>query len=216
MNSSTKILIASFIILACSIGFFAGSIFMNPGFACKRHCPMMANGPENCPRMAGHGPMNCPRMGHGPHMMDGKPMPPPPPQGMQPGEFKHHKGPHHKGPHHKGPHGHDFHKNMENHAEMDSIMQMTPEQKEALKANRAATDSTFKVIGKQKMEADKAFREALESGDANKINAAKAQLLAAEEAMLNQRAASFSELAKILTPEQREKFRNFRKAKFQK
>ena len=89
--------------------------------------------------------MNCPRMGHGPHMMDGKPMPPPPPQGMQPGEFKHHKG-----PHHKGPHGHDFHKNMENHiAEMDSVMQMTPEQKEALKANRAATDSTFKVIGKR-------------------------------------------------------------------
>lgn len=212
MNSSTKILIASFIVLACSIGFFAGSFFMNPAFACKRHCPMMANGPENCPRMAGHGPMNCPRMGHGPHMMDGQHMPPPPQGDMQPGEFKHHKG-----PHDKGPHGHDFHKNMEKRiAEMDSVMQVTPEQKEALKANRAVTDSTFKALGKQKMEADKAFREALESGDAGKINAAKAQLLVAEEAMINQRAVSFTELAKILSPEQREKFRNFRKARFHK
>lgn len=203
MNNSTKILIASFIILACSIGFFAGSIFMNPAFACKRHCPMMANGPENCPRMAGSGP----------HMMDGKPKPPPP-QGMQPGEFKHHKGI--KVPR-KDPHGHDFHKNMEKHiAEMDSVMQVTPEQKEALKANRAMTDSTFKVLGKQKMEADKAFREALENGDSEKINAAKAKVLTAEEAMLNQRAASFTELAKILTPEQREKFRTFRKEKFHK
>lgn len=204
MNSSTKILIASFIILACSIGFFAGSVFMNPAFACKRHCPMMANGPENCPRMAGSGQ----------HMMDGQHMPPPP-QGMQPGEFKHHKD--FKGPHNKGPHGHDFHKNMEKHiAEMDSVMQVTPEQKEALKTNRAMTDSTFKVLGKQKMEADKAFREALESGDSEKINAAKANVLTAEEAMLNQRAASFTELAKILTPEQREKFRTFRKEKFQR
>lgn len=215
MNSSTKIIIASFIILACSIGFFAGSIFMNPAFACKRHCPMMANGPENCPRMGGNGPMNCPRMGHGPHMMDGKHMPPPPQGDMQLGEFKHHKN--FNGPHHKGPHGHDFHKNMEKHiAEMDSVMQVTPEQKEALKANRAMTDSTFKVLGKQKMEADKAFREALENGDSEKINAAKANVLTAEEAMLNQRAASFTELAKILTPEQREKFRTFRKEKFHK
>ncbi len=197
MNNSTKILIASFIILACSIGFFAGSFFMNPGFACKRECPMMANGPMNCP-----------------HMMRGAHMPPPQ-HGMQPGEFKHHKD--FKGKHNKGPHGHDFHKNMEKHiAEMDSVMQVTPEQKEALKANRTVMDSTFKTLGKQKMEADKAFRDALESGDAGKINEAKAKVLMAEEALLSQRAVSFTELAKILSPEQREKFRNFRKAKFQK
>lgn len=203
MNNSTKILIASFIILACSIGFFAGSFFMNPGFACKRECPMMANGPMNCPRMAGHGH----HMKHKAHM--------PQQQGMQPGEFKHHKD--FKGKHNKGPHGHDFHKNMEKHiAEMDSVMQVTPEQKEALKANRTVMDSTFKTLGKQKMEADKAFRDALESGDAGKINEAKAKVLMAEEAMLNQRAVSFTELAKILSPEQREKFRAFRKAKFQK
>lgn len=192
MNKSTKFLIASFIVLACSIGFFVGSVSMNPCMFCKRTCPMMAGGHPMPPMME-----------NGRHM-------PPPPQGMQPGDFKHHKD-------FKGPHGKDFHKNMERHiAEMDSVMQVTPEQKEALEANRATTDSTFKVLRKQKMEADKAFREALESGNAEKINAAKAQVLAAEEASLSQREASFTELAKILTPEQREKFRSFRKAKFQK
>lgn len=188
MNNSTKILIASFIILACSIGFFTGSIFMNPYMLCKKTCPMVNNEQVNQKHIRGP---------HTPYPQKGD-------------KFRQHRN-------HKKEHRFDFHKNKQkNIAEMDSVMQVTPEQKKALAMNRTLMDSIFIELNKQKKEAVKYFRDALEEGDTNKINSAKTRVLATEESILTQRAICFAELAKILSPEQREKFRAFRNAKFQK
>ena len=90
---------------------------------------------------------------------------------------------------------------------MDSVLQVTHEQKAALEQQRKLMDSTFKVLRKQKKEAEKALREALDANDDKKIAAAKASILKAQEALLNHRINGVKEFNKILTKEQLEKFK---------
>ena len=144
-----------------------------------------------CKKMEGP----CPRQGM---------MPPPPP-----------------GP--KGPHGHhgDFHKgpNFKGHMNpevIDSLLQVTPEQKAALDANRAKGDSIFKELRKQKHDAEKALGEALESNEASAIESAKAKVLDADKALLEHRIKGVAALSKIFSKEQRDKFNQFRKEQMKK
>jgi phosphoheptose isomerase len=58
---------------------------------------------------------------------------------------------------------------------IDSLLQVTPEQKAALDANRAKGDSIFRELRTQKHDAEKALGEALEKNDAAAIEAAKAK-----------------------------------------
>ena len=133
-------------------------------------------------------------------------MQPPPPPGPQ----------HHQGEFH-GPHG-DFGKgpgprfrNTMNPAAIDSLLQVTPEQKESLDANRAKGDSIFKELRKQKHDAEKALGEALESGDQAATENAKAKVLDADKALLEHRINGVQSLAKVLSKEQLEKFNQFHK-----
>ena len=114
-----------------------------------------------------------------------------------------------------GPHG-DFEKGPKfrgkmDFAAMDSLLQVTPEQKATLEASRAKGDSIFKELRKQKHEAEKALGEALESKDSAGIDAAKAKVLNADKALLEHRINGMQALAGILTAEQLEKFNAFHK-----
>jgi len=182
MKGSVKLFIASLIVFAAAIGFFVGSV-------CVKPCP---KGP-----MAMEGMMPPPPPGFNgqvPPNFDGK-MPPPPP------------GFDGKGP--KGPHG-DFGKGPAPEM-MDSLLQITADQKATLDKNRITVEETMKELRKNKHEAEKALGEALDSEDAKAIEAAKAKVLEADKALLDHRINSINELNKILTKEQREKFRAFHK-----
>ena len=90
---------------------------------------------------------------------------------------------------------------------MDSVLQVTKEQKAAIEQQRNKMDSAFKVLRKQKKEAEIALHKALDSNDDKKIAAAKANLLKAQEALLNNRINGVKGLNSILTKEQQEKVR---------
>ena len=207
MKDSTKILIASIIIFACSIGFFIGAFaFNNAG--CSSKAAICCSKNEicesqmgNCCKKKGH---CCKRHGnefrkddfhHGPHFRG-----------------EHFKEDHFKGEHFKD--GKPFDKKFDpakGAAFMDSVLQVTHEQKAALEQQRKTMDSTFKAIRKQKKEAEKTLREALDANDDKKIAAAKADILKAQEALLNNRIKGVKDFNKILTKEQLEKFKNFQK-----
>lgn len=170
MNGSVKLFIASLIVFAASVGFFAGSF-------CNKPCPK--------------GPMAMEGMNPPTHKFDGK-------------------GPHEFG---KGPRG-DF--KGPSHEVIDSLLQVTPEQKAALEKNRTETDSAFKELRKNKFEAEKALGEALETEDSAAIESAKTKVLDAQMALLDHRINSVAALGKILTKEQREKFRAFHKENMKK
>ncbi len=129
-------------------------------------------------------------------------------------------GNHHMGEH-KGPHG-DFKgpgprfKGKMDFAEMDSLLQVTPEQKAAIEASRTKGDSLFKDLRKNKHEAEKALGEALESGDKNAIETAKAKVLDADRALLEHRINGVQTLAGILSKEQFDKFNQFHKEQMKK
>ena len=197
MNGA-KLFAASLVVFALTLGFFLGNICSKSDCCCKK--AEMAC----CKKMEGA----CPRQG----------MIPPPPPGAphHPGEFREGPGP--KGPH--GPHG-DFHKGpgfkgRMNPAVIDSMLEVTPEQKAALDANRAKGDSIFKELRKNKHEAEKALGEALEKNVAADIESAKAKVLEADKALLEHRIKGVAALTKILTPEQRAKFDQFRKEQMEK
>ena len=205
MNASTKTFIASLIIFACSLGFFIGAFaFNNVGFESYSKNGICEFKPGNCcKKKAPCGPdCKCPRcMRHGEEF----------------GEGPHHKGDHFRGepprdPNFKGKHfdkkfdkKFDFKKG---EAFMDSVLQVTPEQKAALEQQRRVMDSTFKELRKQKKEAEKTLREALDSNDDKKIAAAKANILKAQEGLLNHRIKGVKDFNKILTKEQLEKFKS--------
>lgn len=170
MNGSVKLFVASLIVFAASVGFFAGSF-------CNRPCPK------------------------GPMAVEGANPPPPKFDGKAPHEFG------------KGPRG-DF--KGPSPEVIDSLLQVTPEQKAALEKNRAETDSAFKELRKNKFEAEKALGEALESEDSAAIETAKAKVLEADKALLDHRVNSVAALGKILNKEQREKFRAFHKENMKK
>ena len=169
MKGSAKLLIASIIIFACSIGFFAGALC----FGCKG-MPCMNGNPPCMQKM----------------------MPPPGMPGM-------------KGSH--GDKGPWAHKKGFRHDMMDSILQVTPEQKTALEKHRQQMDSSFKALNGQKMAAEKELREALDNGAAEQIDAAKAKILSAQEALLAARVEGVKNLKTILTEEQQAKFKEFHK-----
>jgi Spy/CpxP family protein refolding chaperone len=129
-------------------------------------------------------------------------------------------GNHHMGEH-KGAHG-DFKgpgprfKGKMDFAEMDSLLQVTPEQKAAIEASRTKGDSLFKDLRKNKHEAEKALGEALESGDKNAIETAKAKVLDADRALLEHRINGVQTLAGILSKEQFDKFNQFHKEQMKK
>ena len=130
----------------------------------------------------------------------------------------HHPGEFRDGP--KGPHG-DFHKGPKfkgrmNPEVIDSLLEVTPEQKAAIEANRAKGDSIFKELRKNKHEAEKALGEALESGDQKAIEAAKAKVLDADKALLENRILGVNKLSQILSKEQLVKFNQFRKEEMKK
>lgn len=185
-----KLFAASLVVFALTLGFFLGNFYGKCGLCCNKA------------EMS-----QCPRQGM---------MPPPPPGAPHhPGEFRDGPGP--KGPHgdfHKGPHG-DFpgpkFKGKMDPAAIDSMLEVTPEQKTALEANRVKGDSVFKDLRKNKHEAEKALGEALESGDQKAIEAAKAKVLDADKALLEHRINGVNSLAKILSKEQLDKFNTFRK-----
>lgn len=136
-----------------------------------------------------------------PPEMDGK-VPPAPGMKGPKGEFR--KG--HHGNMGKGP----------SPEVLDSVMQVTPEQKAALEKHRNAMDSSFKALGKQKMEAEKALRVALDSANDEQINSAKKDLLSLQESMLDARIAGAKELSSILSKEQLTKLHDFQKESFKK
>ena len=198
MKDSTKILIASIIIFACSIGFFIGAFAFNGSSSCSGKAITCCSKKGTCDFKAGdcckkkmdcckrhHGEFRGDKFHHGPHMrppMDGK-------------HFKE---------------GKPFEKKfnaIKDMAFMDSVLQVSHEQKEALEKQRRSVDSTFKVLRKQKKEAEKALRDALDNNDEAKITAAKKDILKAQEALLNLRVDGVKGLNKILTKEQQEKFK---------
>lgn len=104
-------------------------------------------------------------------------------------------------------------------AYMDSVLQITSEQKAALERQRTSTDSSFKALFKQKKKAEKKLSKALIERDSVNIAAARADVLKAQEAMLDLRIEGVKNWNKILTKEQIEKFRQLkqeRKKKFKK
>ena len=208
MNGN-KLFVASIAILALALGFFLGNLHI--GGCCCHKADVSC-----CKRMDGP----CPRQGV---------MPPPPPGApcdcikgepcscekngkpcLCPNCEKH--GDHksmdgQKGAGFKGP---------MNPEAIDSLLQVTSEQKAAIEAGRVKGDSIFKDLRKNKHEAERALGEALESGDKAKIDAAKAKVLEADKALLEHRINGVTTLAGILTKEQREKFNQFHKDQMKK
>ena len=183
MNGN-KLFAASIAILALALGFFLGTL---KGSCCAPCEHSAMNAPCDCTKGL---PCSCEKNGQPCHC---------------PNCAKHdHKGPHgdfDKGPKFKGP----------NFEVIDSLLQVTPEQKATLEASRAKGDSIFKELRKQKHEAEKALGEALESKDSAGIDAAKAKVLDADKALLEHRINGMQALAGILTAEQLEKFNAFHK-----
>ena len=199
----TKLFVASLAVLALALGFFLGTL--KGGCCCggmdmpccKKGAPCehnAMNAPCDCTKgLPCHCP-SCAKHGHDGHKHMGE----------------------HKGPHgdFKGP-GPRFKGKMD-FAEMDSLLQVTPEQKAAIEASRTKGDSLFKDLRKNKHEAEKALGEALESGDKNAIETAKAKVLDADKALLEHRINGVQALAGILSKEQFDKFNQFHKEQMKK
>ena len=216
MNASTKTFFASLIIFACSLGFFIGAFaFNNAGCSscskngicqsqltadcCKKNLDCCKKKADCCKKKAPCGPdCKCPHcMRHGQEFGEGP---------------HHHKGDHFRGEPPRDPNfkGKDFGKKFDfkkGEAFMDSVLQVTHEQKTALEQQRHFMDSTFKILRKQKKEAERSLRDALDANDDKKIAAAKAEILKAQEALLNHRIKGVKDFNKILTKEQLEKFK---------
>jgi len=103
-----------------------------------------------------------------------------------------------------------------NIAIMDSILQVTPEQKKLLEENRVKGDSVFKALRQQKHEAEKTLGQALENKDEGAITAAKAMILEVEKAMLENRINGVRALSKIFSDEQFKKFNEYHKEQMNK
>ena len=189
MNGN-KLFAASIAILALALGFFLGTL---KGSCCAPCEHSAMNAPCDCTKGL---PCSCEKNGQPCHC---------------PNCAKHENGEHK----HTGPHG-DFEKGPKfrgkmDFAAMDSLLQVTPEQKAAIEASRVKGDSIFKVLRQQKHDAERALGEALESKDSAGIDAAKAKVLEADKALLEHRINGMAALGKILTAEQLEKFNNFHK-----
>ncbi len=212
MNASTKTFFASIIILACSLGFAIGAFcFADRGVGatcCSKQASVCAPSHKQC-GCNKHNDCNCSKHGN---------------EDCSCGCVNHDcdkndcsckcckRGGKHHGEHFKDHKRFDKKFDFKKGADfMDSVLQVTHEQKAAFEKLRVTTDSTFKELRKQKKDAERALHEALDSNDDKKIAAAKAEILKAQEALLNHRINGVKEFNKILTKEQLEKFKNFQK-----
>ena len=202
MNGN-KLFAASIAILALALGFFLGNLHIG-GCCCQKAEMSCCKKGAPCEHSAMNAPCDCTKGLPCSCETNGQPC-------HCPNCAKHgHKGPH------EGPHG-DFDKGPgpkfkgPNFEAIDSLLQVTPEQKAAIEANRVKGDSIFKELRKNKHEAEKALGAALESKDAANIDAAKAKVLDADKALLEHRINGMAALGKILTAEQFEKFTAFHK-----
>ena len=162
MNASTKTFFASLIIFACSLGFFIGAFaFNNAGYSsCSKNGICQSQLTADCCKKnldCCKKKMDCCK--------------------KHDGEFH---GDHFRGEPARDPHfkGKDFDKKFDfkkGEAFMDSVLQVTHEQKTALEQQRHFMDSTFKILRKQKKEAERSLRDALDANDDKKIAAAKAE-----------------------------------------
>ena len=213
MKDSTKILIASIIIFACSIGFFVGAFAFNGSSSCSSKAVACCSKKGTCEFKKGdcckkkmdcckrHGEFRDGPRFHGEHFRGEPPRDP---------RFNHFKDDKQFKEGKPFKDGKPFDKKFDPEkgtAFMDSVLQVTHEQKAALEQQRRVMDSTFKVLRKQKKDAEKALRDALDNNDDAKIAAAKKDILKAQEALLNHRIDGVKGLNKILTKEQREKFK---------
>lgn len=216
MKDSTKILIASIIIFACSIGFFVGAFAFNGNSSCSSKAVACCSKKGTCESKIGdcckkkmdcckrHGEFRGDKFHHGPHFHGEPPHGPHMKPFMDGKQFKDGK------PFKEGKEPKPFEKKfnaIKDMAFMDSVLQVSHEQKVALEQQRRSLDSTFKVLRKQKKDAEKALRDALDNNDEAKITAAKKDILKAQEALLNLRVDGVKGLNKILTKEQQEKFK---------
>ena len=199
----TKLFVASLAVLALALGFFLGNLHIG-GCCCQKAEMSCCKKGAPCEHSAMNAPCDCTKGLPCSCEKNGQPC-------HCPNCAKHgHKGPH------EGPHG-DFDKGPgpkfkgPNFEAIDSLLQVTPEQKAAIEANRVKGDSIFKELRKNKHEAEKALGAALESKDAANIDAAKAKVLDADKALLEHRINGMAALGKILTAEQFEKFTAFHK-----
>ncbi len=166
MNKSVKLFIASMVVFACALGFFAGALCFNQKNSCSKEGVMAPPPP----------PMHGPGMRH----VNSGDAPRVSPEVL------------------------------------DSILQVTAEQKEQIRKQRVETDSIVKVVREQRKNAEKQLRAALDAGDMEQINTAKAAVAAAQTAMLDQRVKGYLGLAEILSKEQMEQFRAFHKEQTKK
>ena len=202
MNGN-KLFAASIAILALALGFFLGNLHIG-GCCCQKAEMSCCKKGAPCEHSAMNAPCDCTKGLPCSCEKNGQPC-------HCPNCAKHgHKGPH--GDFDKGP---KFRGKMDL-AAMDSLLQVTPEQKAAIEANRVKGDSIFKELRKNKHEAEKALGAALESKDAANIDAAKAKVLDADKALLEHRINGMAALGKILTAEQFEKFTAFHKEQMKK
>ena len=216
MKDSTKILIASIIIFACSIGFFVGAFAFNGNSSCSSKAVACCSKKGTCESKIGdcckkkmdcckrHGEFRGDKFHHSPHFHGEPPHGPHMKPFMDGKQFKDGK------PFKEGKEPKPFEKKfnaIKDMAFMDSVLQVSHEQKVALEQQRRSLDSTFKVLRKQKKDAEKALRDALDNNDEAKITAAKKDILKAQEALLNLRVDGVKGLNKILTKEQQEKFK---------
>ena len=212
MNGN-KLFAVSIAILALALGFFLGNLHIGGCCCQKAEMSCCKKGGMPCEHSAMHAPgapcdcikgqpCSCEKNGKPCHC----------PNCAKHGHDSHH-GPH--GDFNKGPGPKGF-KGPMNPETIDSLLQVTPEQKAAIEASRAKGDSIFKDLRKNKHEAEKALGEALESADKAKIDAAKAQVLEADKALLEHRINGVAALAGILSKEQMDKFNQFHKEQMKK
>lgn len=109
-----------------------------------------------------------------------------------------------------------FVKFKDHHENLDSILQVTKEQKKSLELGRQKGDSTFKILKGKKQNAEKILAESIEAEDSLAIENAKILVLELEKEMLNQRVNGMKEFSKILTKDQMKKFNDFIKKNRQK
>lgn len=98
-----------------------------------------------------------------------------------------------------------------NPVNIDSLLQVTPEQKAALDSNRIKCDSALKKLRENKHAAERKLGEALDANDSLGVEKASLLVIECDKALLEHRIGAMRDLSKILTKEQLEKFNNLHK-----
>lgn len=102
--------------------------------------------------------------------------------------------------------------------ELDSLLQLSSEQRLAMDGLRKEQDSAFSQIKKDTRNAEKELRQVLDADiiDSVLIQNAKIKILEMQEKALNQRISGKMALSKILTSEQKLKMKEIHKNRFEK